>query len=105
MTAHGQDIAATIGDGALAHLSERDKRAVLLAMAGAAERAYRRGAQQALTIREKRPEALPADLHRWRYSIPVVRAPWLDERGNPQTSLDRLEMEEQGALVRLGLLP
>src|SRR3546814_20104811 len=87
----------------LNRLTEEQRTLIVTIMARAAERSYRRGVQQGITIRENRPQAVHSDLHAWRYGVSGDLSPPLDG-GLIETSVARLLAENRSLrCVGLGL--
>lgn len=89
------DILAGVDTDDLADLSPRQRQVLAIIMARAAERSYRRGFQQGVSISERRPDCLPSDLHEWRYTASADASPWADA-AKVETSLERLHTENSG---------
>lgn len=94
------DITDGLADDALADLTEVQRATVVLLMARAAERSYRRGFQQGVVVEALRSNEVRAELHDWRYGPSTDLSPWADgPRVEP--SWHRLFMENP-QLHRLG---
>lgn len=96
-----RDITHGIARELIAAMSADQREAVVRLMARAAEAAYRRGAQQSVTIAANRRDDIRAELHDWRYGLSLDDAPWLDDC-RKETSVARLFIEH-GDLRSFGL--
>lgn len=96
-----RDITQGIDRDLIVAMTPDQRDVVVWLMARAAEAAYRRGAQQGVTLTANRPDDVRADLHDWRYGLRFDDSPWLDDC-RKETSVGRLFTEHRD-LTLIGL--
>lgn len=101
MSASAYHITHDIEDGALSHLSDKDKKLIIKLMARASERSFRRGFQQGVYKSTGCNTMFGKDLSKWRYGRVTDISPWPDSKV-VENSIDRLYIENVG-LNNIGL--